>query len=92
MTGNKIKVKERHGQTEFWHTLKVRFLDKVLFGVGTVLLLLGVGFLVVVPISNPDITGGPYILGGLLGSAIGGVTIIVSRAMNYEKRELDALR
>jgi len=68
----------------------VKFLDKVLFGVGAVLLVLGIGFFVVAPIM-PTMRD-PFVLGGLLWSAIGGITIIISRSMNYKKRELDALR
>ena len=66
-------------------------MDKIIIGAGLGLVALGVGFLV----SSPTMfeIREPLILGGLLWSVIGGITVIIGRSIGSKKRkELGALR
>ena len=70
---------------------EVSQLDRFLIIVGMALLGLGVGLLVVAPsmLAMRD----PFVLGGLLLSVIGGITILVGRSVNRKKNQrLGALR
>lgn len=66
-------------------------MDRFLIIVGMALLGLGVGLLVVAPsmLAMRD----PFVLGGSLWSAIGGITMLVGRSVNRKKNQrLWALR
>jgi len=60
-------------------------LDRFLIIVGMALLGLGVGLLVVAPsmLTMRD----PFVLGGLLWSVIGGITMFVGRSVNHKKNQ-----
>jgi hypothetical protein len=66
-------------------------LDRIIVGSGLGLVALGVGFLS----ASPGIfeIREPLILGGLLWSVIGGITVIIGRSVGAKKRkQLGALR
>ena len=66
-------------------------MDKIIVGAGIGLVILGTGLLAVSPMMS-DIRE-PFILGGLLWSVIGGITIIMGRRIGTKKqKELGALR
>ena len=66
-------------------------MDKIIIGAGLGLASLGVGFLVASPMMLE--VREPFILGGLLWSIIGGITIMIGRSKGSKKRrELGALR
>jgi hypothetical protein len=66
-------------------------LDKIIIGAGLGLVSLGVGFLAASPMMFE--VREPFILGGLLWSIIGGITIMIGRSKGSKKRrELGALR
>ena len=66
-------------------------MDKIIVGAGLGLVALGVGFLAVAP-SLFEIRE-PLILGGLLWSVIGGITVILGRSIGSKKaKQLGALR
>jgi hypothetical protein len=60
-------------------------LDKIIVGSGLGLVALGVGFLAASP-GMFEIRE-PLILGGLLWSAIGGITVIIGRSIGIKKRK-----
>jgi hypothetical protein len=63
----------------------VSYLDKVIIGAGIGLIILGIGFLIVAP-SMFEIRE-PLILGGLLWSVVGGITLILGISINYKKNK-----
>ncbi len=66
-------------------------MDKIIIGAGLGLVSLGVGFLAASPMMFE--VREPFILGGLLWSIIGGITIMIGRSIGSKKRrELGALR
>ena len=65
-------------------------MDKIIIGAGLGLVSLGVGFLAASPMMFE--VREPFILGGLLWSIIGGITMIGRSKGSKKRRELGALR
>lgn len=69
----------------------MKYLDKIIIGAGLGLIILGASLLAVSPMMS-DIRE-PFILGGLLWSVVGAITMIVGRRIGSKKqKELGALR
>lgn len=66
-------------------------MDKIIICAGLGLVVLGAGFLIVSPMVFE--VREPFILGGLLWSVIGGITVMIGRSIGSKKRrELGALK
>jgi len=85
MEHNKIVIKRKIITNQVFVYRGDEVLDKVLLGVGVALVALGIGFLAVA--SRMQAIRHPFVLGGLLWSVVGSITIIIGRSVNRKKRK-----